>query len=401
MPQDFVPVAAPPSSDLELRLRQQDLAGRFGLFALRQDKLQPVLDEACRVAAEGLGVGHAKALRFELEGGDFLTVAGVGWHPGVVGTCRLRPGRGSPAGYACDTGEAVVSNSLEQERRFTVPPVLAEHGIRSVINVPVPTPAGVPASFWGVLEADCTGRDVFSEPDTAFLRLLAATLGASVEREARQAELHRVAEAREALLRDKDLLMQEVHHRVKNSLQLVNALLATQARAMQLPEARDGLLEAAQRVRTIGAVHERLYQGGSVEKADAAAYLEGLVDDLRRSMSDAAAGRTVELDVPPPPLRLPADRLTPLGLIAAELVTNALKYGRGRVRLAVRPVPGVPGGIEVACEDEGPGLPHDFDPRRSRSLGMRLIAALAKGADPIRVDRASPGSRVVVTVTPA
>lgn len=395
MPHDFVPVAIPPSSDLELRLRQQDLAGRFGLFALGRDELHPVLDEACRVAAEGLGLHHAKALRFEPERGDFLTVAGVGWRPGVVGVCRLGPGCLSPAGYACEAGEAVTSNDLEQEHRFAVPPVLGEHGIRGAINVPVPTPAGGPASFWGVLEADSTGRDTFSEPDAAFLRLLAATLGACIERGARQAELRRLAAEREA---ERDLLMQEVHHRVKNSLQLVHALLATQARASGVPEAREQLLEAAQRVMTIGAVHERLYKDGSVEDADAAVYLAGLVDDLRRSMSDAAAGRTVELDVPAPPLRLPADRLTPLGLIAAELVTNALKYGRGRVRLTVCPLPS---GIEVACEDEGPGLPDEFDPRRSRGLGMRLIAVLAKGAEPVRVDRAAPGGRIVVTITPA
>lgn len=394
-----VPSPVPP--DIDLRLRQLDLAGRFGLFALAQDELQPVLDEACRIAAEGLAMPLAKLMRLDPGRGDFLTVAGTGWRPGVVGVCRLGPGRESPAGFCVETGEAVVSNRLEQERRFAVPPVLAEHGVRSAINVPVPAPGGGPARFWGVLEADCTGRDAFCEQDTTFLRLLTAALGACVEREARRAELRRVAEAREALLRDKDLLMQEVHHRVKNSLQLVNALLATQARASKLPEARDQLLEAAQRVMTIGAVHERLYQGGSVQEADAAAYLESLVADLRRSMSDAAAGRAVELDVPPPPLRLPADQLTPLGLVAAELVTNALKYGRGRVRLAVRPVPGVPGGVEVACEDEGPGFPEDFDPRRSRGLGMRLVAALAKGRDPIRVDRAAPHARIAVTITPA
>lgn len=167
-----------------------------------------------------------------------------------------------------------------------------------------------------------------------------------------------------------------------------------------MPEARDRLLEAAQRVLTIGAVHERLYRDGSVQEADAAAYLTGLVDDLRRSMSDAAAGRMVELDVPPPLLRLPAARLTPLGLVAAELVTDALKHGRGRVRLSARPAAGVPGGVEVACEDEGPGLADEFDPRRSRGSGMRPIAALAKGPEPIRVDRAAPYARVVVTLTP-
>ncbi len=381
---------APTSDHVELRLRQQELAGRFGLFALGQDELQPVLDEACRVAAEGLRVRHAKLMRYDAERGDFLVVAGVGWQPGVVGVCRLGPGRESLAGFCVEVGEAVVSNHLEEERQFAVPLVLGKHGIHSAINVPIPAPGGGPARFWGVLEADGTGRSQFSQPDSAFLLLLVATLGACVERDARRAELRRLTQGRDA---ERDLLVQEVHHRVKNSLQLVTALLSTQARGSDVPAVREQLLEAAGRVATIGAVHERLYRDGSGEEADAAAYLAGLVEDLRRSMSDAAAGRTVALDAPP--LRLPADRLTPLGLIATELVTNALKYGGGRVRLVVRPIEA---GIEIACEDDGPGFPEAFDPRRSRGLGMRLVAALAKGADPVRVDRSVPHGRVVVTV---
>jgi two-component sensor histidine kinase len=337
-----------------------------------------------------LRVRHAKLMRYDAERGDFLVVAGVGWQPGVVGVCRLGPGRESLAGFCVEVGEAVVSNHLEEERQFAVPLVLGKHGIHSAINVPIPAPVGGPARFWGVLEADGTGRSQFSQPDSAFLLLLVATLGACVERDARRAELRRLTQGRDA---ERDLLVQEVHHRVKNSLQLVTALLSTQARGSDVPAVREQLLEAAGRVATIGAVHERLYRDGSGEEADAAAYLAGLVEDLRRSMSDAAAGRTVALDAPP--LRLPADRLTPLGLIATELVTNALKYGGGRVRLVVRPIEA---GIEIACEDDGPGFPEAFDPRRSRGLGMRLVAALAKGADPVRVDRSVPHGRVVVTV---
>jgi len=171
---DAAPVSVP--DHVELRLRQQELAGRFGLFALGQDELQPVLDEACRVAADGLGVHHAKLLRRDAERGDFLVVAGVGWQPGVVGVCRLGPGRESPAGFCVEVGEAVVSNHLEKERQFAVPLVLVKHGIHSAINVPVPAPAGGPARFWGVLEADGTGRSQFSQPDSTFLLLLVATL---------------------------------------------------------------------------------------------------------------------------------------------------------------------------------------------------------------------------------
>lgn len=202
-------------------------------------------------------------------------------------------------------------------------------------------------------------------------------------------------QAKDALLRDKDLLMQEVHHRVKNSLQLVRTLLHLQARTAT-PETGAQLDEAAGRIMTIGAVHQRLYEGGSVIEGDARAYLEALVGDMRTMLSGAAHGRDIVLDAEP--VLLTADQLTPVGLIVSELVTNAVKYGEGAVRVGLRRVPQ---GLEVAVEDGGAGFPQSFDPSRKSGLGMRLVAALAKGdaARAIRVDRDVPHSRVVVTIT--
>ena len=201
--------------------------------------------------------------------------------------------------------------------------------------------------------------------------------------------------AKDALLRDKDLLMQEVHHRVKNSLQLVRTLLQLQGRSAS-EETRAQLDEAAGRIMTIGAVHQRLYEGGSVVETDAAAYLESLLGDMRTMLADSAGGREIALRAEP--VMLTADQVTPLGLVVSELVTNALKYGEGRVLVSLRRVPA---GLEVAVEDGGSGFPDTFDPGRRSGLGMRLIAALAKGegAKAIQVDRTVPHGRVVVTMT--
>ena len=95
---------------------------------------------------------------------------------------------------------------------------------------------------------------------------------------------------------------------------------------------------------------------------------------------------------------LTADQVTPLGLIVSELVTNAVKYGQGQVVVGLSRVAA---GLEVVVEDGGAGFPLSFDPARRTGLGMRLIAALAKGegAKAIRVDRDVPHSRVMVTIT--
>lgn len=371
-----------PPAELALRLRQQELVARFGMSAMRGQDLQTILDEASAVAAQGLEVRFAKVLEFLPGEGAFLVRAGVGWKPGVVGEARLGGDLASPAGYAFWTGQPVISNHLGSETRFRTPALLTEHGVHSALNVLVRVGDSSP---FGVLEVDSTERGDFGAADAAFLQGLANTLAAALEMAARQ-------DARDRLLREKDLLMQEVHHRVKNSLQLVQTLLQLQARNLTSAEAKRQVEEAAGRIATIGAVHRRLYEGGSVAEVDAAAYLRGLIEDMRGMLAVAGNARTVELDVAP--MTLAADHVTPLGLVTSELVTNAMKYSSGRVRVAVRRTAG---GLEVVVEDEGTGFPADFDPARSSGLGMRLVNALSKaGADAIAVDRSVPFGRVVV-----
>ena len=137
-------------------------------------------------------------------------------------------------------------------------------------------------------------------------------------------------------------------------------------------------------------------EGGSVVETDAKAYLEALIGDMRGMLADAAHGRDIVLDAEP--VLLTADQMTPVGLIVSELVTNAIKYGKNQVRVGLCRTPS---GLEVAVEDGGAGFPESFDPGRKTGLGMRLVAALAKGdvAKAIRVDRDVPHSRVVVTIT--
>jgi two-component sensor histidine kinase len=374
---------APATSELALRLRQQELVAAFGLFALREDRLEAALQQACETAARGLEARFSKVLVFRPESQDMLLAHGMGWAPGVIGNVVLGADLASPAGYALRTKLPVVTNHLAQEDRFRTPAVLAEHGILRAINVIIDGENGQP---FGVLEVDSTDRLDFTDHDTAFLQSLANVLSAAVERCAR-------LEYQAALLREKDLLMQEVHHRVKNSLQLVQTMLQLQARGIPEGDERERLQDAASRIMTIAAVHRRLHQQGGIEGTDAAGYLRGLMGDLGTSLTPDTALRPI--DVEAEPIVLSADRITPLGLIATELVTNALKYGDGRVLVAAK---ASEGGVVVTVEDEGRGFPADFDPASGGSLGMRLVAALARGANAISIDRSVPFGRITVQV---
>jgi len=368
--------------ELIIRLEQQEMVASFGVFALNAANLDLMLAEACRVASVGLRTKFAKVLRFQSASDDLRVVAGVGWHPGVVGHATLDAGLGSPAGYALHTGQPVLSNNLVDEQRFRTPSLLVEHGIHSAINVAI-----TGTTPFGVLEVDGTVRDQFVAADIAFLQALSNLLAAALAR-------HETEQAKDELLREKDLLMQEVHHRVKNSLQLVRTLLHLQARNAD-DDVRAELEKAAGRIMTIGAVHRRLYDGGSVTEADAAAYLQALASDMRSMLADPSGNRQITIEADS--LSLPADQITPLGLITSELVTNALKHGTGRVLVNLAPVLG---GLQVSVEDEGSGFPPEFEPRLSDGLGMRLVVALAKGNpdQAVVIDRSVPHGRVVATL---
>ncbi len=203
--------------------------------------------------------------------------------------------------------------------------------------------------------------------------------------EQRQAE-----EALRVAAAEKDLLMAEVHHRVRNSLQLVHNLLTLQARAAEDAATAAQLRESAVRVRTIAAIHEQLYRSGAALDVKVDLYLRGLVESMGQALASAAEGRTIHLDADE--ATWPAQEATTLGLIAAELVTNALKYGQGAVTVAFRQPPGA-GRAVLMVSDEGPGVPEDFDPAHRRGLGMRLVTGLLRGPGAgLEVIRGGPGA---------
>ena len=344
--------------ELGQRLSQQALVAEFGRFALRSHEIEQVLEEGCRVAAEGLGVGFAKVLEPVPCEDAFLMRAGVGWSPGLVGQARIGADVESPAGYAFRTGEPVISNHLGREVRFRTPRLLAEHGVVRAMNVLI-RGDGEP---FGILEVDSRDPGAFSPHDVAFLQSLANTLGLAIEKE--------------RALQDKRLVSREIDHRIKNSLMLVSAVLSLQRRSAGSAEVRSAVVQASDRVRTIARIHEQLHESATAGSVEFGSYLQEVAQDLVASF----ARNDLDLVVEAEPVELPSERAGPLGLIAAELLMNALKHARrpgarSTLRVEFRRLDGA---LELAMEDDGPGLPPGFDPAQSRGLGMRLVVAMVR-----------------------
>ncbi len=198
--------------------------------------------------------------------------------------------------------------------------------------------------------------------------------------------------AKDGALREKDLLMVEVHHRVKNSLQMVQNLLSLQARASGDVETGRTLEESAARVRTISAIHNRLYRAGATLDVEIGPYLEGLIEDLQAALVGSVADRRISLTADA--ACWPASEVPTLGLVLTELVTNSLKYGAGTVGVSFRQPAGQPATLIV--EDEGPGPEPGFDASTSPGLGMRLVAGLLRGGGAgLEIDRSTPHARFI------
>ena len=494
------------------RLRSQhELAVQFATSVLRLRSPDALMDEACHIVSKGIHSRFVKVLKYVPESNSFLLEAGVGWTPAEIGSIELAADDASPAGYAYSSGRPVLSNHLGTEHRFRTPQLLANHGIKRAINVPI---RGVPETY-GVLEADSADDEDFIETDIVFLEAIANVISMSRERLAAESaetsneafstsvlnastdciqvvsvdgriefmndnglsqleiqeltevaeteccdmwpadqrdsvnralqkaaggepvrfegccltksgkprwwdvsvapiheddgQIHRVVFAlrdvterhvneeklaalvsnQENQLGDSALMMKEVHHRVRNSLQLVQTLLALQANLAGDKAVAAHLQAAATRVMTVGSVHHRLYEEDGAKATDASEYLKGLVQDF--------AGLSPERKIvfSAPAIVVPASRLAPLGLVTAELITNALKYGRGKVSVELERVDDA---VRLTVEDEGEGFPEDFPKPRGTGLGMRLVRTYAgRGSDSVAVDRSVSFSRITVT----
>ncbi len=193
---------------------------------------------------------------------------------------------------------------------------------------------------------------------------------------------------REAELREKDVLLKEIHHRVKNNMQILSSLLRMQGRSSEVPGMMDALLESESRIRSMGLIHEKLYQSDSLSDIQFANYVEALARELQRMYAGTAGRIEVKVDVPDD-ITFALDTALPCGLIVNELVSNSLKYafpkkGEGCISISVNRLDDQPHSYAMVVADDGAGLKaHGDGPKgvREGSLGTRLVDMLADQLD--------------------
>jgi PAS domain S-box-containing protein len=194
-----------------------------------------------------------------------------------------------------------------------------------------------------------------------------------------------------ASLREKEVLLKEVHHRVKNNLQVISSLLNLQSRYVKDRQALEMFKESQSRVRSMALIHEKLYQSEDLARIDIAGYIRDLISSLFRSYGASAAAIKVKTDVHD--ILLDINAAIPCGLIINELVSNCLKHafpdGRGG-KLVTELRSDNDKHCSLIVSDNGIGFPEDIDFRNTESLGMQLVITLVEQLDgSIELDRSS------------
>ena len=368
--------ATSPSTDRPwARVRRYgEILSDFARLAPEATSVERLTQLACVQAARGIGIGHSKALRHRPEAGDFLVVAGIGWNQDVVGHATLGIDLGAPSGRTFQTNQTMTVEDAPNDPEFRYSPLLRDHGIVSLLNAPI----GVDSLVWGVLEVDSTTQRYFGPDDVWFLSALANTLGLALYgRMALQRAGDAAASSAEALKQEHTLL-DELRHRGKNDLQLIQAMLVMQKRGQVDAQVRQCFDDVMDRIAAIGVAHDQLTPSRGAGRVQLADYLQALCGNLATRRGNVGIEtHLVSMDIP-------HERAVPLGLIVNELVTNALKYAfpddqAGTIQVGFENL--VQGEAVLYVRDDGIGMGLPRPGSSGTGLVRRLVQQLGGQLD--------------------
>lgn len=271
----------------------------------------------------------------------------------------LSPGQDIPP-----DGHLHIASGVQQ--RYPQNPFLLQSGVEGYLGVPLLNAEGAKIGHLSIM----TIRPLAADPALiSILRLFAQRASAELVR-------LRAERAMLASLREKEILLKEIHHRVKNNMQIVSSLLSLQAREVTDPTMLALVAESRARILSMALVHEDLYQSDNLAQVDFRRYLERLAE---RTLAAQAGAAAVRFELALDELSLAVDKAVPLGLLCNELLTNALKHAfigleEGLVTVRLEQAENQ---ATLTVRDNGLGLPQGFDPELGATLGLQLVWSLA------------------------
>lgn len=212
-----------------------------------------------------------------------------------------------------------------------------------------------------------------------FVDLFRKTRTLATMNRAMETEIEERLKQLKASLKEKDILLKEVHHRVKNNLQVISSLIDLQADRLPDAEVRTLFRDTRDRVRSMALVHEKLYQSEDLAHTELAAYVRNVMKELFLAHGPVSSKITLRMELEP--VFLPVDMAIPCGLILNELATNSLKHafaGRESGAIDIELKSAGTKSVRLLFRDDGKGLPDGLDWHAADSLGLRLIRMLSQ-----------------------
>jgi len=283
-----------------------------------------------------------------------------------------KPGSGLTE-YVLRTGKPLLAS----------PEVFAELESRGEVES-----VGAPSIDWLGVPLNIDGRTIgvlvvqtytegvrYGEEEKNILKFVSDQVAMTVHRKRAEAQI-------KAQLQEKDVLLKEVHHRVKNNMQVISSLLNLQSRQIKDPDVLEMFKESQRRIRSMALIHERLYQSSDLSRIEFSQYLRNLTTHLFHSYQVDVS--RVQLKIEADEVHLNINTAIPCGLIVNELVSNALKHGfpegrSGELDIDLRRVAG--DGYILRVKDDGVGFPEGLDFRKTETLGMQIISTLVEQID--------------------
>jgi two-component sensor histidine kinase len=179
-------------------------------------------------------------------------------------------------------------------------------------------------------------------------------------------------------LKEKEILLKEIHHRVKNNLQIISSLLNLQAKGLKDEDTKKMMSEARSRISSMALIHQKIYQSGNLGSVDLQTYIEQMVQSVEAMFSSKS--RNISYYINTHGISLDIDTSIPLGLIINELLTNIYKYAfvnRDAGMIVITMETKTETELELKVSDNGVGLPADFETTAANSLGLKLVKGLA------------------------
>jgi two-component sensor histidine kinase len=244
---------------------------------------------------------------------------------------------------------------------------------------------GAPSIDWLGVPLNIDGRTIgvlvvqtytegvrFGEEEKNILKFVSDQVAMTVHRKRTEAQI-------KAQLQEKDVLLREIHHRVKNNMQVISSLLNLQSRQIKDPDVLEMFKESQRRIRSMALIHERLYQSSDLSLIEFSQYLRNLATHLFHSYQVDAS--RVQLKIEAEEVHLNINTAIPCGLIVNELVSNALKHGfpegrTGELRIELHRAEGA--GYALKVRDDGVGFPEGLDFRKTETLGLQIVNTLVE-----------------------